>query len=153
MNKTEFLRAVATEAGSTLKDANAFYDAFVTTVCNAMKKGDKVALIGFGTFEAKKKAAEEAAKGLKVGNFTIKYGTYEATFGSEYNESYQGHDIITINPDGTFTRTLDGSHSDGRYYIYNEKCIGIGQDGICIGSVDSDGFFSDGSGIHYKYQK
>ncbi len=69
MNKTEFLRAVATEAGTTLKDANAFYDAFVTTVCKAMKKGDKVSLIGFGTFEAKKKAARTATNpstGAKV---------------------------------------------------------------------------------------
>lgn len=57
MNKTEFLRAVATEAKLTVKDATAFYDAFVATVQNAMKKNDKIALVGFGTFEAKKKAA------------------------------------------------------------------------------------------------
>ena len=57
MNKTEFLRAVATEAKLTVKDATAFYDAFVATIQKAMKKNDKIALVGFGTFEAKKKAA------------------------------------------------------------------------------------------------
>ena len=57
MNKTEFLRAVAAEAKLTLKDAGAFYDAYVATVHKAMKKGDKVTLVGFGTYEAKKKPA------------------------------------------------------------------------------------------------
>lgn len=57
MNKTEFLRAIADETGATMKDTNAFYDAFVSTVQKAMAKNDKIALVGFGTFEAKKKAA------------------------------------------------------------------------------------------------
>ena len=60
MNKTEFLRAIATEAGSSIKDATAFYDAFVATVQNAMKKNDKISLVGFGTFEAKKRPARTA---------------------------------------------------------------------------------------------
>lgn len=69
MNKTEFLRAVATQAGSTLKDANAFYDAFVATVHDALRKNDKVSLVGFGTFEARKRAARTATNpstGAKV---------------------------------------------------------------------------------------
>lgn len=57
MNKTEFLRAVANESGATLKETSAFYDAFVKTVGDAMVKGDKISLVGFGTFEAKNKAA------------------------------------------------------------------------------------------------
>jgi len=69
MNKTEFLRAVANKSGSTLKDATAFYDAFVETVKEAMVNNDKVALIGFGTFEAKNKPARECTNpmtGAKV---------------------------------------------------------------------------------------
>ena len=69
MNKTEFLRAVATEAGSTLKDAGAFYDAFVETVRTTLRKNEKISLVGFGTFEAKKKAARTATNpstGAKV---------------------------------------------------------------------------------------
>ncbi len=69
MNKTEFLRAIADETGATMKDTNAFYDAFVSTVQKAMAKNDKIALVGFGTFEAKKKAARTCtnpATGAKV---------------------------------------------------------------------------------------
>lgn len=57
MNKTEFLRAVAEKSGATIKDTTAFYDAFVATVKDAMVKNDKIALVGFGTFEAKNKPA------------------------------------------------------------------------------------------------
>lgn len=57
MNKSEFLRAIATETGSTIKDTTAFYDAFVKTVNVAMAEDEKIALVGFGTYEAKKKPA------------------------------------------------------------------------------------------------
>ena len=53
MNKTEFLRAVANKSGATIKDTTAFYDAFVKTVQEAMKNNDKIALVGFGTFEVR----------------------------------------------------------------------------------------------------
>ena len=43
MNKSEFLRAIATEAGSTIKDATAFYDAYVKTVHAALAKDEKIA--------------------------------------------------------------------------------------------------------------
>ena len=57
MNKTELVAAIAEKAGISKKDADAAVAAFVATVTDAMKAGDKVALIGFGTFEAKKRAA------------------------------------------------------------------------------------------------
>ncbi|MBQ7452817.1 MAG: HU family DNA-binding protein [Clostridia bacterium] len=57
MNKSEFLRAIAGETGSTIKDATAFYDAYVKTVYGAMEKNQKIALVGFGTYEAKQKPA------------------------------------------------------------------------------------------------
>ena len=69
MNKGEFLRAVADKAGATIKDATAFYDAYVAVVEEAMKKNDKVTLVGFGTFEAKKRPARTCnnpATGAKV---------------------------------------------------------------------------------------
>lgn len=69
MNKTEFLRAVANKSGATIKDTTAFYDAFVETVREAMENNDKVALVGFGTFEAKNKPARECTNpmtGAKV---------------------------------------------------------------------------------------
>ena len=69
MNKGEFLRAVADKAGATIKDATAFYDAYVAVVEEAMKKNDKVTLVGFGTYEAKKRPARTCnnpATGAKV---------------------------------------------------------------------------------------
>ena len=57
MNKTELVAAIAEKAEISKKDAAAAVDAFVATVTDAMKAGDKVALVGFGTFEARDRAA------------------------------------------------------------------------------------------------
>lgn len=59
MNKGEFLKAVAVKADITQKQADAFYDAMMEVIVGELKKGEKVALLGFGTFEVKKKAARE----------------------------------------------------------------------------------------------
>ena len=56
MNKGEFLKSIATKANFTAKEANAAYDAFVDTVVEALKAGDKIQLVGFGSFELKTKA-------------------------------------------------------------------------------------------------
>ena len=53
MNKGEFIKAMAEKAGFTNKDAAIAYDAFVATVTEALKAGDKVQLVGFGSFEGK----------------------------------------------------------------------------------------------------
>ena len=60
MNKTEFIKAVAAKAGATNKAAAEFYDAYVEVVAGALKKGEKIALVGFGTYEAKKVPAHTA---------------------------------------------------------------------------------------------
>lgn len=59
MNKTELVAALAAKAGTSKKDAEAVLAAFVDVVGDTLKKGDKVALVGFGTFEARKRAARE----------------------------------------------------------------------------------------------
>ena len=59
MNKGDFIRAMADNAGVTLKEANVAYDAFVKVVTDALKAGEKVQLVGFGTFEVRTKAARE----------------------------------------------------------------------------------------------
>ena len=55
MNKTEFVEAIANEAGLTKTDAAKAVKAFTDVVVKAMKDGDKVQLVGFGTFEATKR--------------------------------------------------------------------------------------------------
>ena len=59
MNKTELVDAMAKKADVSKKDAEAVLNAFVETVEKTVKKGDKVQLIGFGTFESRKRAARE----------------------------------------------------------------------------------------------
>ena len=57
MNKVELIAAVAEKAGLTKKDAEKAVAAIVASVEEALVKGDKVQLIGFGTFEVRERAA------------------------------------------------------------------------------------------------
>ena len=59
MNKTELIAAMADKSGVTNKDSEASLKAFVEVVTKALKKGDKVQIVGFGTFEVAKRAARE----------------------------------------------------------------------------------------------
>lgn len=60
MNKQELLRAVAEKAGMTIKDTGVFYEAMIETLKEELKKGEKIALVGFGTFSVKKREARTA---------------------------------------------------------------------------------------------
>lgn len=62
MNKTELIAAVAEKAELSKKDAEAAVNAFADAVTAALKDGDKVQLVGFGTFEVKNRAARVATK-------------------------------------------------------------------------------------------
>ncbi len=57
MNKTELIAAVAAETNVSKKQAGAVVDATIANVTKALKKGEKVQLIGFGTFEVRKRTA------------------------------------------------------------------------------------------------
>ena len=57
MNKTELIAAVAEKADLSKKDAEAVITAAVDTITAALKEGEKVQLVGFGSFEVKKRAA------------------------------------------------------------------------------------------------
>ena len=59
MNKTELVQAIAENADLTKVQAKAALDAALCAVEGALKKGDKVALIGFGTFQVVKKDARQ----------------------------------------------------------------------------------------------
>ena len=60
MNKTELISAVKEKTGFAGKDAEAAVKAVFDSVSEALAKGDKVQLIGFGTFEVRERAAKEA---------------------------------------------------------------------------------------------
>jgi len=57
MNKTELIDAIASEAGLSKADAGKAVNAFTSAITAALKKGDSVALIGFGTFKVNQRAA------------------------------------------------------------------------------------------------
>ncbi|BDB96491.1 HU family DNA-binding protein [Candidatus Hydrogenosomobacter endosymbioticus] len=53
MNKSELISAIAREAGVSLSDASKVFDATVSVITKALKAGDKVQVIGFGTFSVR----------------------------------------------------------------------------------------------------
>lgn len=59
MNKTELVAAMAEQAGVSKKDAEKTLKAFTDVVAEELKKGGKIQLVGFGTFEVSERAARE----------------------------------------------------------------------------------------------
>lgn len=59
MNKTDLVNAIAAGAGLSKVDAKKALDATLDAVAGALKAGDKVALVGFGTFEVSARSARE----------------------------------------------------------------------------------------------
>ena len=59
MNKTELVAAMAEQTNLSKKDAEAALKAFIDVVSEELKKGEKVQLVGFGTFEESERAARE----------------------------------------------------------------------------------------------
>ena len=59
MNKTELIAAVAERTELSKKDAEKALKAFTDVVAEELKKGEKVQLVGFGTFEVSERAARE----------------------------------------------------------------------------------------------
>ena len=57
MNKQDLIHAISLSSGLTQKDAARALDGFTDAVTNSLKAGDSVALIGFGTFSVKERAA------------------------------------------------------------------------------------------------
>lgn len=60
MNKSELINALAEKTAFSKKDAEKALNAFVETISGRLAKGEKVQLIGFGTFEVKKRPARTA---------------------------------------------------------------------------------------------
>ncbi len=59
MNKAELVAAVAAKTGATKKAAEESVNAFVEVVTNTLVEGEKVQLVGFGSFEVRKRAARK----------------------------------------------------------------------------------------------
>ena len=59
MNSTDLIRAMATKTGQTQKDTEASLIAFIDVVMESLASGEKVGLVGFGTFEVSERAERE----------------------------------------------------------------------------------------------
>ena len=64
MSKTELVEFIASQAGLTKADANRALDAALEGITEGLKKSGKVALVGFGTFQSKKRAARDGINPL-----------------------------------------------------------------------------------------
>ena len=72
MNKTELVAAIAEQAEMTKKDAEKALTAFTEVVAKELKKGEKIQLVGFGTFEVIERAAREGRNPLTGKKMQIK---------------------------------------------------------------------------------
>ena len=72
MNKTELVAAMAEQTNLSKKDAEAALKAFIDVVSEELKKGEKVQLVGFGTFEVSERAAREGRNPQKGETMEIK---------------------------------------------------------------------------------
>ena len=59
MNKTDLINSIATKSGLNKKNSEAALNALIGSVEDALKSGDKVVLVGFGTFEVRERAARK----------------------------------------------------------------------------------------------
>ena len=72
MNKTELVAAMAEKAELSKKDSEKALKAFIDVVAEELKKGEKIQLVGFGTFEVAERAAREGRNPLTGEKMTIK---------------------------------------------------------------------------------
>ena len=89
MNKGEFIKAVAEKSDLSLKDAGSAFQAISDVVADALKKGEKIQIAGFGTFELRDKAERDGinpATGEKVKIAACKAPALK--FGKAYKEIF-----------------------------------------------------------------
>ena len=89
MNKTELVAAMAEQTNLSKKDAEAALKAFIDVVSEELKKGEKVQLVGFGTFEVSERAAREDWR--DHGNQSFQNSEIQS------RKSFKGHDELSKN--------------------------------------------------------
>lgn len=71
MNKAELISAIAAESGLSKADSKKALDAFIASVTKTLKSGDKVSLVGFGTFAVSERAARTGINPSTKASITI----------------------------------------------------------------------------------
>ena len=75
MNKSELITSIAEKSSLTKKDAEAALKAFVESIEEALEKGEKVQLVGFGTFETRERAERKGRNPRSKEEITIPAST------------------------------------------------------------------------------
>ena len=89
MNKSEFIKAFADKANFTQKDAGIAFEAMVATIVETLKKGEKIAIAGFGSYEVKERAARTGINPLTKQEIKIKACKVPAfKFGNSFKELF-----------------------------------------------------------------
>ena len=89
MNKSEFIKAFAEKANFTQKDAGIAFEAMVATIVDTLKKGEKIAIAGFGTYEIKNKPARMGINPMTKQQVKIKASTApNFKFGNSFKEIF-----------------------------------------------------------------
>lgn len=88
MNKAELIDAMAAESGLTKADSKKALDAFINTTTKALKGGDRISLIGFGSFSTSERAARtgrnpRTGEEIKIAKKTV----IKFKAGSQLNDS------------------------------------------------------------------
>ena len=91
MNKNEFISKLAEDTAMKKSDAEKFLDAFVANVKDILSRGDKLQLVGFGTFEAKERGEKEGvnpATGERIKIAACKVPSFKPgkTFKEEFHQ-------------------------------------------------------------------
>lgn len=91
MNKSELVELMAIKADTTLKQANALLDAFTDSVIQAVADGEKVTLVGFGSWEARERK-ERDGRNPKTGDKMVIPATTVPAFsaGKLFKDSVSG---------------------------------------------------------------
>lgn len=76
MNKTDLVNAVATKSELTKADASKAVDALLETISSTLGEGEKIQLIGFGTFEVRERAAVQAVTLKRVKKCKFQHQKY-----------------------------------------------------------------------------
>ncbi|MEG4323646.1 MULTISPECIES: HU family DNA-binding protein [unclassified Microcoleus] len=93
MNKTELIHAVVAKTSATQKDTSAFLDALLETIIETVASGDKVMLVGFGSFEKRDRAARDG-RNPKTGEAMKLPATVVPVFcaGKDFKEAVKTND-------------------------------------------------------------
>lgn len=75
MNKAELINSISEKSGLMKKDAIKALDAFIASIEETVQKGEKVLIVGFGTFEAKKRAERKGRNPQTQKEITIPSST------------------------------------------------------------------------------